>query len=41
MIRLEHAQKHYREFDLNCSLEVRPGQITGLVGENEIGRAHV
>jgi len=39
MIRLENAQKHYKEFDLNCSLEVRPGQITGLVGENSAGKS--
>ena len=39
MIRLENAQKHYKEFDLNCSLEVRPGQITGLVGENGSGKS--
>ena len=39
MIRLEHAQKHYKEFDLNCSLEVRPGQIAGLVGENGAGKS--
>ena len=39
MIRLENAQKHYKEFDLNCSLEVRPGQITGLVGENGAGKS--
>ena len=39
MIRLENAQKHYKEFDLNCSLEVRPGQITGLVGENGVGKS--
>ena len=39
MIRLEHAQKHYKKFDLNCSLEVRPGQITGLVGENGAGKS--
>ncbi len=39
MIRLENVQKHYKEFDLNCSLEVRPGQITGLVGENGAGKS--
>lgn len=39
MIRLENAQKHYKEFDLNCSLEVRLGQITGLVGENGAGKS--
>ena len=39
MIRLENAQKHYKEFDLNCSLEVRPGEITGLVGENGAGKS--
>ena len=39
MIRLENAQKHYKEFALNCSLEVRPGQITGLVGENGAGKS--
>ncbi len=39
MLRLENAQKHYKEFDLNCSLEVRPGQITGLVGENGAGKS--
>lgn len=39
MIRLENVQKIYKEFDLNCSLEVRPGQITGLVGENGAGKS--
>ena len=39
MIRLENAQKHYKEFDLNCSLEVRLGQITGLIGENGAGKS--
>ena len=39
MIRLENAQKHYKEFELNCSLEVRAGHITGLVGENGAGKS--
>lgn len=39
MLRLENAEKHYKNFDLNCSLEVRPGRITGLVGENGAGKS--
>lgn len=39
MIRLKNAEKHYRQFDLNCSLEVKPGQITGLIGENGAGKS--
>lgn len=39
MIKLLNAEKHYKQFDLNCSLEVRPGQITGLIGENGAGKS--
>ena len=39
MIKLVNAEKHYKQFDLNCSLEVRPGQITGLIGENGAGKS--
>lgn len=39
MIRLSNVQKHYKGFDLNCSLEVKPGRITGLVGQNGSGKS--
>jgi len=39
MIRLENAEKHYKQFDLECSLQVKPGQITGLIGENGAGKS--
>lgn len=39
MIRLEHIQKRYAQFDLDCSLEVKTGQITGLVGRNGAGKS--
>lgn len=39
MLRLENVEKHYKQFDLNCSLEVKIGRITGLVGENGAGKS--
>ena len=39
MIRLKNVEKHYKGFDLNCSLEVKPGRITGLVGQNGSGKS--
>ncbi len=39
MIKLENAEKHYKQFDLECSLQVKPGQITGLIGENGAGKS--
>lgn len=39
MLRLENAEKHYKQFDLDCTLEVKPGRITGLVGENGAGKS--
>ena len=38
LVRLENVQKHYKQFDLNCSLEVQPGCITGLIGQNGSGK---
>ena len=39
MIRLEHVKKQYKDFTLDCSLEVKPGRITGLVGQNGSGKS--
>ena len=39
MIRLEHVKKQYKDFELDCSLEVKPGRITGLVGQNGAGKS--
>lgn len=39
MIRLENVKKQYKDFSLECSLEVRPGRITGLVGQNGSGKS--
>ena len=39
MIKVENLQKNYRDFSLNCSLEVAPGTITGLIGPNGVGKS--
>lgn len=39
MLKLEHVQKRYPGFALDCSLEVKPGYITGLIGENGAGKS--
>lgn len=38
MLVLENVEKHYSKFNLNCSLEVQPGMITGLIGKNGAGK---
>ena len=38
MLVLKNVEKHYSKFDLNCSLEVRSGCITGLIGKNGAGK---
>ena len=37
MLKLEQVKKQYKNFTLDCSLEVRPGCITGLIGQNGAG----
>ena len=39
MLKISHLQKNYRGFSLDCSLEVQPGMITGLVGKNGSGKS--
>ena len=39
MIRLEHAKKTYPGFQLDCSMEIREGQITALIGANGAGKS--
>ena len=39
MLKMEHVRKNYDSFSLDCSLEIRPGYITGLVGQNGAGKS--
>lgn len=39
MLKIEHLQKHYDNFSLDCSLEVQHGCITGLIGQNGAGKS--
>ena len=39
MLRLENVKKQYKEFVLDCSLEVKEGCITGLIGANGAGKS--
>lgn len=39
MLKLENVKKNYDRFTLECSLEVLPGRITGLVGQNGAGKS--
>ena len=38
LVKLENVQKHYKQFDLNCSIEVNSGCVTGLIGQNGSGK---
>lgn len=39
MIKTEHLKKNYKNFTLDCSLEIRSGFITGLIGQNGAGKS--
>lgn len=39
MLKIEHLEKHYDTFSLDCSLEVKPGIVTGLIGQNGAGKS--
>ncbi len=39
MLRLDNVKKHYNDFDLDCSMEVQKGCVTGLIGKNGAGKS--
>ncbi len=39
MLIIRDLVKQYTGFELNCSLEVKPGSITGLIGQNGAGKS--
>jgi len=39
MLRLENVTKQYKDFTLNCSMELKPGTVTGLIGANGAGKS--
>ena len=34
MLRLENVRKQYKDFELDITMEVKPGYVTGLIGRN-------
>jgi len=39
MLKMEHVRKSYGTFSLDCSLELLPGRVTGLIGANGAGKS--
>ena len=39
MLKIEGLKKNYGAFALDCSLEIRPGCVTGLIGQNGAGKS--
>lgn len=39
MIELENLRKHYGDFQLDVTMKVEPGRVTGLVGKNGSGKS--
>lgn len=39
MLEIEKVTKKYRNFSLECSMQVKQGRITGLVGQNGAGKS--
>lgn len=39
LLKLDHVQKHYKDFHLNCSMQVKEGYVTGLIGANGAGKS--
>ena len=41
MLKLNEVKKHYKDFELLCSMEVKSGCVTGLIGKNGAGKSTV
>ncbi|MDD2959631.1 MAG: ABC transporter ATP-binding protein [Lachnospiraceae bacterium] len=39
MLKIENLRKNYEDFSLDCSLEIRKGCVTGLIGQNGAGKS--
>lgn len=39
LLRLDHVQKQYKDFRLDCSFQVEEGSVTGLIGANGAGKS--
>ena len=39
MLKIDHLKKNYDNFSLDCSLELMPGCVTGLIGQNGAGKS--
>ncbi|MGN0447510.1 MAG: ABC transporter ATP-binding protein [Acutalibacteraceae bacterium] len=39
MLEIKNIKKDYKNFSLNCSMSVKKGQITGLIGQNGAGKS--
>lgn len=39
MINIENLKKEYKQFTLDCSLQIKPGYITGIIGRNGAGKS--
>ena len=41
LIELKNVCKNYKDFSLNCSMEIKRGMVTGLIGRNGAGKTTV
>ena len=41
MLKLNNIQKHYPDFQLNCSIDIPSGYITGIIGQNGAGKTTI
>lgn len=39
LVKLDNVQKRYGDFNLNCSIELEEGHITGIIGANGAGKS--